>query len=225
MFGLDNWLVHFSDGTTLAIVVVVAILLGLRHASDPDHLAAVTTLVTNGRGGATRLGLTWGLGHASSLLVLGVPIVLWKAYLPDRVEQSAEVTIGLVIVALALWLLVRWRRGAFAHDHAHLSVPPRRTPLQAYGIGLVHGIGGSGGVGVLLLAAIHSHAVALVALLLFAMCTAISMAVLSTGFGYVLGRPRLQRAFGRVVPAFGGFGLCFGVWYVLGALTVVPYVF
>jgi high-affinity nickel permease len=221
MFGLDSWLAHFSDGTTLAIVLVVAIVLGLRHASDPDHLAAVTTLVTNGRGGATRLGLTWGLGHASSLIVLGVPIVLWKAYLPDRVEQSAEVTIGFVIVGL----LVRWRHGAFAHGHTHLRVPPRRTPLQAYGIGLVHGIGGSGGVGVLLLAAIHDHVVAVVALVLFAGCTAVSMAILSTGFGYVLGRPRLQRAFGRVVPAFGAFGMCFGVWYVLGALTVVPYVF
>jgi high-affinity nickel permease len=225
MFGLDDWLVHFSDGTTLLLVVVVAVLLGLRHASDPDHLAAVTTLVTNGRGGATRLGLTWGLGHASSLLVFGVPIVLWKAYLPERIEQSAEVTIGLVIVALALWLLLRWRRGAFAHEHAHLRVPPMRTPWQAYGIGLVHGVGGSGGVGVLLLAAIHSHAVALVALVLFAGCTALSMAALSTGFGHVLARPRLQRAVGRVVPAFGAFGLAFGTWYALGALALVPYVF
>jgi len=225
MFGLDTWLVHFSDGTTLLFVALVAVLLGLRHASDPDHLAAVTTLVTNRRGGATRLGLTWGLGHASSLLVLGVPVVVWKAYLPARVEQSAEVTIGLVIVALALWLLLRWKRGAFAHGHTHLGVPPSRTPWQAYGIGLVHGIGGSGGVGVLLLAAIHSHAVALVALALFAVCTALSMALLSTGFGYVLARPRAQRAFGRVVPAFGAFGLAFGTWYALGALTLVPYVF
>ena len=225
MFGLDSWLAHFSDGTTLVVVAAIAILLGLRHASDPDHLAAVTTLVTNGRGRATRLGLTWGLGHASSLLVLGVPIVLWKAYLPDRIEQSAEVTIGLVIMALALWLLRRWRRGAFGHDHTHLRVPPRRTPWQAYGIGVVHGVGGSGGVGVLLLAAIHSHTVALVALALFASCTAISMSLLSTGFGYVLGRPQMQRMFARAVPAFGAFSLGFGVWYVLGALTLVPYVF
>ena len=225
MFGLDDWLVHLPDGTTLLFVLVLAVLLGLRHASDPDHLAAVTTLVTNGRGGATRLGLTWGLGHASSLMLFGVPIVVWKAYLPARVEQSAEVTIGLVIMALALWLLLRWRRGAFAHDHAHLRVPPRRTPWQAYGIGLVHGVGGSGGVGVLLLAAIHSHAIALVALTLFAGGTAISMALLSTGFGAILGRPRAQRAFGRIVPAFGAFGLCFGTWYALGALAVVPYVF
>src|SRR6185312_15972500 len=191
MFGLDDWLVHFSDGTTLVVVVAVAVLLGLRHASDPDHLAAVTTLVTNRRGGATRLGLTWGLGHAASLVVVGVPIVLWKAYLPAPVEESAEVTIGLVIVALALWLLLRWRRGAFVHDHAHLRVPPSRTPWQAFGIGLVHGVGGSGGVGVLLLAAIHSHAIALVALVLFAACTAVSMALLSAGFGHVLQRPRL----------------------------------
>jgi high-affinity nickel permease len=225
MFGLDNWLVHFSDGTTLLIVLVVAVLLGLRHASDPDHLAAVTTLVTNGRGGATRLGLSWGLGHASSLIAFGVPIVLWKAYLPARIEQSAEVTIGLVIVALALWLLLRWRRGAFAHEHAHLKVPPSRTPWQAYGIGLIHGIGGSGGVGVLLLAAIHSHVIALLALALFALCTAISMAILSTGFGLALGRPAAQRAFARIVPAFGVFGLAFGTWYALGALTLVPYVF
>ena len=225
MFGLDHWLIHFSDGTTLVIVVAVAILLGLRHATDPDHLAAVTTLVTNGRGGATRLGLTWGLGHASSLLVLGVPIVIWKSYLPPTIEQSAEVAIGLVIMALALWLLLRWRRGAFTHDHTHLRVPPRRTPWQAYGIGLIHGIGGSGGVGVLLLAAIHSHVLALVALALFALCTAISMAALSTGFGHVLERPSMQRRFARVVPALGGLGLCFGAWYALGALALVPYVF
>ncbi|HEV8459615.1 MAG TPA: hypothetical protein VGQ38_02815, partial [Gaiellaceae bacterium] len=131
MFGLDTWIAQLSDGATLGVVAAVAVLLGLRHASDPDHLAAVTTLVTDKRGRATRLGLTWGLGHASSLLVLGVPIVLWKAYLPDRVEQSAEVTIGLVIMALALWLLRRWRHGAFAHDHSHLRVPPQRTPWQA----------------------------------------------------------------------------------------------
>ena len=225
MFGLDDWLVHLSDGTTLVFVLVLAVLLGLRHASDPDHLAAVTTLVTNGRGGATRLGLTWGLGHASSLMLLGVPIVVWKAYLPARVEQSAEVTIGLVIMALALWLLLRWRRGAFAHDHAHLRVPPRRTPWQAYGIGLVHGVAGSGGVGVLLLAAIHSQTIALVALTLFAGGTAISMALLSSGFGAILSRPRAQLAFGRIVPAFGAFGLLFGTWYALGALTIVPSVF
>ena len=64
---------------------------------------------------------------------------------------------------------------------------------------------------------------ALIALALFAFCTAVSMALLSTGFGYVLARPRVQRGFARVVPVFGAFGVCFGTWYMLGALALVPY--
>src|SRR2546428_10488686 len=114
MLGLDNWIAHFSDGTRLGLVVVVAIVLGLRHASDPDHLAAVTTLIASGpeRGkrAAARLGSAWGLGHAVSLFCFGLPIVLFKAYLPEAVQQGAETSVGLVIVAPAVWLLVRWRR-------------------------------------------------------------------------------------------------------------------
>ena len=129
MFGLDEWLAGFSDGTTLLVVIAVAILLGLRHASDPDHLAAVTTLVAGERRGATRLGFTWGLGHMSALLVLGVPIVLWNGYLPAAVERGAELTIALVIVGLAVWLLARWRRGAFADGHAATPIAaPRGRP-------------------------------------------------------------------------------------------------
>ena len=180
MFGLDDWIAHFSDGATLLVVVGVAVLLGLRHATDPDHLAAVTTLIASGRErtkrAAARLGLSWGLGHATSLFAFGLPIVLFKAYLPERGPAGAETAVGVVIVALAVWLLVRWRRGVFhLHAHAHgrparaparpLAVPTAhsvrtRSPLQAYGIGLVHGMGGSAGVGVLLLAAIHDRGVA-----------------------------------------------------------------
>ena len=79
MFGLDDKIASFSDGTTLAVVVAVSILLGLRHASDPDHLAAVTTLIASGKERvgrrAARLGLSWGLGHATSLFAFGVPVV------------------------------------------------------------------------------------------------------------------------------------------------------
>src|SRR6476661_3921154 len=117
MFGLDHFLASFSDGTTLLLVIAVAILLGLRHASDPDHLAAVTTLLASkkerGMRSAATLGFTWGLGHATSLFAFGVPIVLYKAYLPEVVQSGAETAIGFMIMALAVWLLVRWRRGAF----------------------------------------------------------------------------------------------------------------
>jgi high-affinity nickel permease len=244
MFGLDEKIASFSDGTTLLVVLAVSILLGLRHASDPDHLAAVTTLIASGkeRAGrrAAKLGLLWGLGHATTLFAFGLPVVLYSAYLPEPVQQWAETSVGFVIIALAVLLLVRWHRGQFreeVHEHdgeAHVHVRSRRrlhvhgrtrSARGAYAIGFVHGMGGTAGVGILLLAAIPSHALAVVALAIFAVCTAISMALLSTGFGITLGADRVRRSFGRIAPALGAASLAFGAWYALGAQGVVPYVF
>ena len=220
MFGLDDKIAGFSDGTTLVVVVGVSILLGLRHASDPDHVAAVTTLMASGRErasrGAAKLGLAWGLGHATTLFVFGLPVVLFTAYLPEWVQAGTETGVGAVIVALALVLLVRWRRGAFCRGaHVHST----RTRLQAYGIGLVHGMGGTAGIGLLLLATIQSHLLAVVALALFAVCTAVSMALLSFGLGVALSRAPVD----RIAPVLGVASLAFGVWYALGAQGVVPY--
>jgi hypothetical protein len=226
VFGLDDQIAGLGDGAAFAIVAAVAILLGLRHATDPDHLTAVTTLVAGGdrdTKGAGRLGLAWGLGHATTLFAFGVPIVLFRAYLPDGLQIAAEAAVGVVIAVLAIRLLVRWRRGTLLGDHAH---PARaRTRLQAYGIGLVHGAGGSAGVGVLLLAAIPGHAEALAALALFALFTAVSMAAASTTFGFVLTRDAVAARWTAVAPALGVLSLAFGVWYSLGAVEAVPYLF
>src|SRR5207244_6045566 len=166
MFGLDERIATFSNGTTLLIVVAVSVLLGLRHASDPDHLAAVTTMIASGKERAARrparLGFTWGLGHATSLFVFGLPVILYSAYLPAAVQRAAETSVGFVIVLLSLLLLLRWRRGAYHHAAGHTHAA--RTGLQAYPIGLVHGMGGTAGVGLLLLATIHSHVLAVAAL-------------------------------------------------------------
>ena len=224
MFGLDEWIARSSDGTTLAIVVAVAALLGLRHATDPDHLAAVTALIATGddRSGraARRLGFVWGLGHATTLFAFGLPIVFFSAYLPEPIQQGAETAVGVMIVALAVRLLLRWRRGTL-HPHAHKHV---RTPLGAYAVGLVHGMGGSAGVGLLLLAQIQSRVVAVTSLAVLALFTAVSMSIVSAGWGLALGRPSVRRSLDRVTPALGLATLAFGVWYALGALTLVPYV-
>jgi hypothetical protein len=227
MFGLDERIATFSNGTTLLIVVAVSVLLGLRHAGDPDHLAAVTTMIASGRERAARraarLGFTWGLGHATSLFVFGLPVILYSAYLPAAVQRAAETSVGFVIVLLSLLLLLRWRRGAYHHASMHTHAT--RTGLQAYGIGLVHGMGGTAGVGLLLLATIQSRMLAVAALAVFAFCTALSMAALSTGFGFALASGPVRRSFHVLAPALGSGSLAFGVWYALGAQGLVPYVF
>ena len=228
MLGLDDRIAAFSDGTSVWIVIAVAVLLGLRHASDPDHLAAVTTLVAGDREHAGRragvLGLAWGLGHATTLFLFGVPILLENGYLPERVQQGAETAVAIVIVALAVRLLVRWARGDL-YVHAHPGAHGARTRLGAYSIGLVHGMGGSAGVGVLIVASVQSHALALLSLFLFAVFTAVSMGVLSTGFGRTLVSRPVRATFNGVAPALGVMSLAFGVWYATAAWALTPYPF
>jgi ABC-type nickel/cobalt efflux system permease component RcnA len=241
MFGLDDQIATFSDGGSLWIVLAVAVLLGLRHATDPDHLAAVSTLVASGRDRMARrageLGLAWGLGHAVTLFAFGLPILLLDSYLPERVQQIAETTVAVVIVYLAVRLLLRWRRGDFhthahahageQHSHAHVSHGHRhpRSRLGAFGIGLVHGMGGSAGVGILLVASVESTTKAVGSLAVLAVFTAVSMTLLSGGFGRTLVTRPVNSAFGAVAPALGSTSLAFGVWYATSAWSLTPYPF
>ncbi len=241
MFGLDDRLAAFADGGSIWIVLAVAVLLGLRHATDPDHIAAVSTLVAGGRERAGRrageLGLAWGLGHGLTLFAFGLPILLLDSYLPERVQQGAETAIALVIVYLAVRLLIRWRRGAFHehththgevdHSHVHVGHGHRhaRGRLGAFGIGLVHGMGGSAGVGILLVASIESTALSVASLALLAVFTAVSMTMLSGGFGRALVARPISGAFAGVAPVLGTASLAFGIWYATAAWSLAPYPF
>ena len=229
MFGLDGQIASLSDGATFAIVMLVAVLLGLRHATDPDHLAAVTATVAGGqrydRWQSARLGLAWGTGHALTLFTFGLPVVLYAAYLPAPVQRGTETLVGLMIVGLAVWLLARWRRGLFdVHGHDDIDRPSAsRSPRQAFGIGLVHGIGGSAGVGALLLATINNRVYAVAGLALLAIFTAVSMTLLTSELGVTLSSARVRDSLHRIIPALGLASLAFGAWYALGALELVPY--
>jgi len=233
MFGLDDWIAGMSEGASVAVVLLVAVLLGLRHATDPDHIAAMTTLVASGREraawSAARLGAWWGIGHAITLVVFGIPILLAERYLPERVQQGAETAVAALIVFLGLRVIVRWRHGYFdLHAHPHPEREHRhqvRTPLGAFGVGLVHGIGGSAGVGLLLLAAIPSETVAVASLLLLALFTAVSMTLVTVGFGLTLTARPVVAAANTIVPALGAASLAFGLWYAAAAWSFAPYPF
>jgi hypothetical protein len=247
MFGLDDLIASYSDGTGLLLVSLVAILLGLRHATDPDHLAAVTALIAGGRERAGRaaagLGVAWGAGHAATLFAFGLPIVLFGKYLPERAQQAAETAVAALIVYLAARLLFRWRNGFFhvhphehgsgAHAHLHVHdgqathdhVHRDRSLAGAFGVGLVHGMGGSAGVGVLIVASVESTGLSLLALGLLALFTAVSMTVLTTGVGATLDAPPVRRTFNALAPGLGALSLAFGLWYASAAWALAPYPF
>jgi ABC-type nickel/cobalt efflux system permease component RcnA len=239
---IDAWLTGLFDGAPLLVALGIAFVLGLRHASDPDHLVAVTSLVAADRGdtrGAARLGAWWGAGHALTLLVIGLPLIFFKSELPTWLESGAEKAVGIVIIVLALRVIVTWlrgdyRAGAHAHDDAETTDEPHarryrhlrrgpgsthphrhvRTSGQAFGIGTLHGLAGTGAVVLLLIAALPSQVEAAAALALFAPMSVVSMALCTTFFAWVLTRPLIEPIYRKVlIPALGVFALTFGLWY------------
>jgi ABC-type nickel/cobalt efflux system permease component RcnA len=235
---MDAWLEGLFAGAPLVVALLIALALGLRHASDPDHLVAVTSLVAVDGGdvrGAARLGAWWGAGHATALFVIGLPLILFKSSMPSWIEQGAETAVGVVILLLALRIVAKWLRGDFragrhphrqtdgttAHRHLHHSHRPEhrhqnlRTPRQALGIGLLHGLAGTGAVALLLIAALPGKVEAAAALAVFAPMSAVSMTVCTTAFAWLLTRRLIDPVYRTVlIPAFGVFGLVFGAWYV-----------
>ncbi|HEX2251523.1 MAG TPA: hypothetical protein VHH32_14340 [Gemmatimonadales bacterium] len=234
--------------------LLMAVLLGLRHATDPDHLTAVSTLLLNDRGSGSRraavLGLAWGLGHGTTLIALGLPVILFSRFLTEPVQRAAEVIIGILLVLLATRLLWRWRQGYFhvhphrhgsvyhAHPHVHTrsegerdhplqhahSHPDAlgRSPAESFGMGLLHGVGGSAGAGVLLVGMAGGKAEGLIALLVFAGATAASMSLLSIAFAHALAQGAVRRRLHELVPILATGGVLFGAWYSLAALRVWP---
>ena len=207
---LDHLISGLFDGAPLAVALAVAFLLGLRHASDPDHLVAVTSLMAAEDGDtrqAARLGAWWGVGHAGALVALGIPLIAFKAGMPGWLEVSAERAVGVVILVLAARVIYRWARPR-AHVHR------LRTSRQALSIGLLHGLAGTGAVVVLLIAAMPSQLESALALAIFAPMSMISMTACTAGFAWVLTRPAVEPLYRTVlVPGLGVFGVMFGLWY------------
>ena len=149
-----------------ATLVGVGFLLGFRHAFEPDHLAAVSTLAT--RQGtvrdAMRLGAAWGVGHTATVGVVALILIAADLRLPSAFQPVAELVVAALLVSLGVTVLARHaarHRHAFgpahedAHRHhaAHAHVPPIRDARRSLAFGIAHGLAGSGAIVVLMVAA------------------------------------------------------------------------
>src|SRR5713101_2474495 len=152
----------------LLTVAGLSLLLGFRHAFEPDRLAAVSTLATR-QGSVLRaswLGIVWGLGHTASVGVVALLVIGAGFSLPERLWPAADFLVGVLLVALGAAVLWRYARGRWhipshAHDgaphlHLHSHAPPQdaghahqhpRWDLRrSLGFGLLHGLAGSGAI-------------------------------------------------------------------------------
>jgi nickel/cobalt transporter (NicO) family protein len=176
--------------TPLLTAWLLGLVLGVRHAFEPDHLAAMATLVSTQRGARTALtGAWWGAGHALTLLVVGGALLLFRARMPAPLAQSFEVLVALMLLYLGFRALTR--RPAPSSGHT-----PPRASRRPFLVGVAHGLAGSGALTALALAAMPSWRSALVYLVLFGAGSLLAMALASGLLGWPLERaahsPRLQ---------------------------------
>jgi len=197
-------------------------LLGMRHALEPDHLAAVSTLVTGARNGfkAALLGACWGVGHTIALVAVGMVLVLLRAEMPARMSDLFEFCVALMLVGLgvrAIYLAARQGPAGPVHTHqhgGHVHVHPgapahihigtwtlARRPLV---VGAVHGLAGSGALTALVVTTLPSTTARLVYMALFGLGSTLGMAALSGVLGWPLARLGSHHAVARGVSLVVG---------------------
>jgi hypothetical protein len=221
--------------------LAIGVLLGVRHALDPDHLAAVTVLATEHPGvrrGAW-LGASWGAGHGVALLAVGLALAVFDGALAPWVADVFELAVAVMLVALGMRALAQSLRGgargvtrehahgsrSHAHPsslpHVHLgSLPLARRPLL---VGMVHGLAGSGALTALAVARLPSVSARVAFLALFGVGAVLGMTALSGAAGLPLARLARRPALARgVAAACGAAAALFGAywaWPVLARLA------
>jgi len=181
-------------------------LLGMRHALEPDHLAAVSTMVTRERNSykAALVGACWGLGHTLSLLAVGAVLLVLRAEMTTRVSDAFELCVALMLIGLggrAIRQAARQGTAGPAHVHQHGHVVHRHAGVPAHVhvgrwtlarkpllVGAVHGLAGSGALTALVLATLPSTAARLSYMALFGLGSTAGMAAMSGLLGWPLAR-------------------------------------
>lgn len=214
-------------------ILIVGFLLGMKHATEADHLAAVATLATRQHTLAQTLqqGVAWGIGHTLTLMLLGGVVLALGTTIPARMAQALELAVGIMLVALGadvLRRLLQQRMHLHVHSHQdsvkhihvhshlgetlhqHQHAHSRKWPVRALAVGTMHGMAGSAALILLSLGAVQSVPMGLLYISLFGVGSIVGMALLSVAIAIPL---RLS------VGHFGG--LHNGLIALVGGFTCV----
>ena len=193
-------------GLGLLAALVLGVVLGLRHSLDPDHVVAVSTIVSEYRNPLRSfwVGVSWGLGHTTTLLLIGIVIIALRLAIPDRLALLLEFSVGIMLVGLGVQVMYKFREkmvhqhphgheeNAHLHFHSHTQdaghsrehhkIKGIGRPFlrkKSYLVGTVHGVAGSAALTLLVLASIESPLAGMAYVLLFGVGSVLSMGLMT----------------------------------------------
>ncbi len=186
--------------TSLLAISALGFFLGMRHATDPDHVVAITTIVARQRSikSAAVIGGIWGLGHTVTILAVGGAIILFTWVIPPRVGLSMELSVGVMLIVLGIMNLSgvsetiresRATKRAGEPDRPVAWLDRRLGGVHLYQlvrpliVGVVHGLAGSAALALLVLTTIGSSAWSLLYLLVFGVGTIVGMMLITAAIG------------------------------------------
>ncbi len=228
-----------------ASLLGIGFLLGLRHALDADHLAAVSTVLAQrpSLAASTAVGFWWGVGHTVTLLVVGAAVMVWDLPIPEPLAVAAECGVALLLILLggSLGLTLyreQWHLHAHHHPdgahHIHLHRHNRqdshehrhwRAPfLRPLCIGMAHGLAGSAALMLLVLSASREVGPGLFSIAIFGLGSIVGM----MGIGLTLSLPLVyswtssRRLFTMLQGCAGAASFCLGIWMLLKLTSAMP---
>lgn len=213
----------------IASALALGVFLGVRHATDADHVVAVSTLVSRARGmrGALSIGALWGIGHTLTVLFVGGAIVLFELTVPPHLGLALELLVAFMLIVLGVLNVKTKPPGLEEHDvPAGLARHPSRSLL----VGVVHGLAGSAALALLVLSTIGDSSLALAYLGLFGLGTVLGMGMLTAAMALPIAlasrrfasfEQTLARLAGLMSVAFGIF-LVYQIGFVDGLFGADP---
>ena len=235
--------------TQVLIVLGLGLLLGLKHATDADHIVAVTTFVSESKSlwRSCGIGVFWGIGHTLSLALAGFVVIVFKVSIPDWLEPRLELLVAGMLIVLGARVLIRtlggkielhdhthMHRGTVSHSHWHIHAGGEQLAHDHTGwahlglrpllVGMVHGAAGSAALMLLVLSTIRSPLEAFLYILVFGFGSVLGMLLISC----LLALP-LHWAKGRVAASYkpiqltaGLFSCLFGLYLGLEIWSSMP---
>lgn len=231
----------FGSLSTFA-VLGIGLLFGLKHATEVDHVVAVSTIVSQHRNvlKSAMVGALWGAGHTAALLIMGAIVLTLRVAIPERVSDWLEFCVALMIIGLganALWRALRKAGAVHVHEHshdglchAHVHFHEKETRhakgrahshavsgigFKPFLIGTMHGLAGSGALTLLILTQIKSAWVGLMYLAIFGLGSVLGMLLMSglIGLPFALTSRNLSGIHYRLQTAVAVLSIAFGLWY------------